>query len=287
MNSTHHYNSIHRYYRSEFNALLVLLKKVKQNPAEEPVHQLRLTVKRMRALFAFFELLFPEKFNSKKYNASIRTIFKAAGIIREQQLNQHLALSVFPALSVRPYVLYLRKREKIAKKKFAKISADIDLKALYSVSLKLKKYKKSFSEINIHQQLNDFMYMETLKMKQLFTANADKKTIHSIRIELKKLDAIASLLQKTDSDPEKQIILRHTKYLGNLIGDWHNKIVLLDSMEQFYRKKKDKAGVRFGTLVASFSDLKTIDPVFFESLRSGITQLFETVHSVNSGSFSV
>jgi hypothetical protein len=119
----------------------------------------------------------------------------------------------------------------------------------------------------------------------LFTANADQKTIHSIRIELKKLDAIASLLQKTD--PEKQIILRHTKYLGNLIGDWHNKIVLLDSMEQFYRKKKDKAGVRFGTLVASFSDLKTIDPVFFESLRSGITQLFETVHSVNSGSFSV
>src|ERR1035437_5541649 len=69
MKNTGYEKYLSRYYKREAALFLSDLNKAKLFPNEKNIHQLRVDIKRMRAVFSLLEMLFPKKFKAKEHTA--------------------------------------------------------------------------------------------------------------------------------------------------------------------------------------------------------------------------
>ena len=81
---------IYRYYKKEACKILELFENINKNADEKNIHQFRVAIKKLRAVFHLLEMLYPFKFISKDHYKIIKPIFKIAGIIREDQINHSI-----------------------------------------------------------------------------------------------------------------------------------------------------------------------------------------------------
>ncbi|MBP6723049.1 MAG: CHAD domain-containing protein, partial [Bacteroidia bacterium] len=74
----------------ETNRDLVMAKiKVKRGPdQEDAIHDLRVATKKIRTVFRLVEFIAPDQFKTKKQIAGLRTLFRAAGVLRELQVDE-------------------------------------------------------------------------------------------------------------------------------------------------------------------------------------------------------
>lgn len=207
--------------------------------SKKDIHALRVSIKRIKALSELTEAMFPLQFDSIEQSLLFRKIFKNAGKLRETDLNTDFLKSFdLPRNVVKPYLQYLqRKKQKacIALKKKLKY---FDGNKLNDLKKKLLQLYKEMPYNKLEQEGFRFISKECKEIKQLKTRKLSVPTLHQIRKHLKKLAATSIFLNKIGMNQPLDLFIKELKGTEELIGQWHDKIVLKASLEDFINGKQ-------------------------------------------------
>ena len=192
------------YYNTRWNVFQNHLVNTKNHLGVEDLHQLRVEIKKMRALIGLLVITFDESFIRKEFEKPLVKIFKPGGKLREIHINKYLAASYnFPFMQ--EYIVYL---DSLATKYIEKLLTRLDQFSDEKMNLFKFKLPELVSSVKIEILINsahEFLIGEFNNIRDLFSESISDKQIHKIRMHLKAAGYILKLL--LDLKPEKSTLI--------------------------------------------------------------------------------
>jgi len=229
------------YYIEKIHPILISVKDIVHIHSADDIHKLRVDLKKIKALFYLFEIAEPKKFNADKHYAIFEHIFDQAGKIREAQMNQFcLDKYKLADSTVLPFKKFLNRKEKKSKRKFSNLIVEFNNKKINDVDHEVKKLCHNISNDKILKHSSVFISKKIKKIKNIPEV-PDNKTLHNVRKNLKSISAISSLLYSLDPSKKLAASQIRIKKAETLIGDWHDQIVFEQSLNEFFKRKKNES----------------------------------------------
>lgn len=282
MKNSNFQNYLFKYYKKETNSFIGHLNKAKTVSNEKNIHQLRVDIKKIRAVFHLLQLLFPKEFNGKKHYRLIKQIFESAGEVREVQVNVICLAGYKLSPSIlKKYKLFYKKNADADKRKLKKMIAVFEVGLLNKSKTKIKKLLKELDDKKISGKCQSFIKEELRHTEQLIQTGNNPATIHKIRMHLKSLEAIALLFYKMYPGRELKKLLILIKKNGVLIGHWHDKIVLTKSLKEFSSKNGELSKADLSALSAVMDKITTENQLFIKNLKGTMNPIFKISRPIN------
>jgi CHAD domain-containing protein len=213
-------DSLVTYYSKLCSDYRKYLERAIQHQDAESVHQLRIAIKKLKALFSLIEFSDPS-FESKKYLIQYIEVFKAAGEIRDisitvkligkQEKNLFMNIKRLSAFLQQEKI---RKMPKI-KKIFTKVQVknnSYDEKITQIIKNKIDSSKMDAFLSNIHKELEERRKKRT-----------SRKDLHKFRKLLKKYFYISQIAKENFRLRVDNISLKRIDKLQDLLGSWHDR----------------------------------------------------------------
>lgn len=196
---------------------------------EEDIHQLRVSIKRIRAIYDCIELSTKHHLSTAANKQILKKLFKTAGKIREVQINQALLDNYGGRSSQRLLNYFDRLKDEL--------SAPFNYELSHFQSGELlrqdKKLIKAISGIGEKEVLNltrTFLNTELQRVGDLFEKNFDQN-LHRIRKSVKAMMEINRLLISISEDESLILFRKNLKSLSDDIGNWHDLQVFMQSLK--------------------------------------------------------
>jgi CHAD domain-containing protein len=202
------------YFKTRKNALNLILEKAPETYTVETFHELRVEIKKMKALFeltAFCKKNFKPRKTFKPYSI----IFKQAGKVRELQLQQTI-------LEEQPYFSLLKKYPNQLKKRETKEIQKFFLLANKRLTKKLKeKYPIiiDFLAKTGKKKVNRYRNKTRKEIKKLICKDAFKKNeMHNFRKQLK----VYQYNEKIFPVAQSSKLISTQTLLSDMLGEWQD-----------------------------------------------------------------
>jgi CHAD domain-containing protein len=209
---------------------------------EEPVHNLRVLIKRFNALFLFLSEAGIYKSNSQLFFTQLKQFFKSAGNLRDIQIQKSLVSKYKNGkeLDLTGYETYLESKENSMRSTFFNWSKNYPKKEQIQVKKDIINSVKSFKQDELARQASEFILKRlNLIEKYLFQTNIDK-FLHKIRQTLKQLRFFIEIMQScTDPNPMEEVDIKEIKEIEAILGNWNDCSVMCQDMKR-YRKYMNK-----------------------------------------------
>ncbi len=257
---------LEKYFLQQHELALQNLQLAKGVCSEKIMHELRVSIKRIKALLHFVVALIPEETEVlKKYLKKYQKIFKLAGAVRDAQMKQKL-VSDYTKLWNLPapeaYQIHLAKIEKAAFKAFKQYAQTFSLDEKVGNDLK-KIWKKEPTE-NIYDSTETILRQRFTAVRHLIANAQTDEPYHEARKIIKSIYYILHLIFKPESLQQYQDL----KYLEETIGDWHDIAVLIDNLYAFGQSGQASQGSFLTKLLAEKQTLQQkIPTLVHEELR--------------------
>ena len=278
--------SLRKYYKREVNLFFTHLKNARSTPNENNIHQMRVDIKRLKAIFQLIDMISPKEKFEKNFGQYLGEIFKRAGNIRETQVNKDcLSQFKFPAEIEKTYKEYLRSRQKCFINKFKKTLKKFEPDVLLRSISMVKELSDPIDVKQIKKAGINYIQHEVTRIKELISCLPNDAVIHKIRMRLKSLDAIISLLNKILPSPELEKVLSNLKKYGTSIGDWHDRVVVLISLEKFFIKSEAIAGNKLISFIKHLNGIKSKNDLFYKKMKEGLSPVLRALQVIDLESF--
>jgi CHAD domain-containing protein len=207
----------------------------------EDIHQLRVTIKKLRGVWSLLDEISKKKNGNNKHIINLNAVFKNSGNVREAQVLQEM-IKKNPSKYLKPYKNYLGN---IQKRKEAQLK--LALKGFKASQL--DKLKDSvIKKIAEPKDVTIFTKSSVLTMKKLKKVRVhmqrveDKRELHKIRMELKVVAELLSIMIEIHPTTRLKKMYSKIKTLNQRIGKWHDYYELLLSLIKFKKTglKKNK-----------------------------------------------
>ena len=202
-------NLINDYVDNQLNSIeqnLILFTKDKK---PECLHQLRVSIKRIKAIFSFAEEVFKEKYSKSE----LKPLFIKAGKIRELQIHIHL-LELFPN-PPKKIIKELKQKEDSLSQQFIKNSSR-NIKLIDNFHKQSCLPNKLPNQKSIIKYFNKVKQSATKKLKEF-----ERDELHKYRTKIKKLMYVYNFLPKKT---QKEIQFNKVKInkQQEQLGNWHD-----------------------------------------------------------------
>ena len=219
--------ALETYFKNQKKALNLILKKAPGSYTVETFHELRVEIKRLKALFELIAFC-SKKFKSRKTFKPFRIIFKEAGEIREIQLEQTILGEQPNFHLLKKYPSRLKKQETKKIKKFFSITNKRLIKKLKGKYLtiinlipKISKKKVNCYKNKIRKEINKLIRNNTFKKKQ----------IHDFRKRLK----VYQYNEKIGYPNQQNKLIPEKNVLSAMLGEWHDYEVVSIHLKKIIR----------------------------------------------------
>jgi len=215
---------------------------------EDAIHDMRVAIKRIRAVFHLTERLFPREFDALEEEGEMRRLFRLSGRMRDAQVQQQLlsANALNLGSTFGEFLTYLHNIENKAIKNFKKFLKDYD--AEHDLKQKHEKVADLISRAGPEQvrlqivQFVDELFKAASKMHSDYEHD---ENLHEIRRKLKQCNFLLSVFNQSDPDlPQLKTTLKKLDKVNELLGNWHDQLVAMEMLDRFMTKfrKKEEAG---------------------------------------------
>jgi CHAD domain-containing protein len=201
------------------------------------VHEMRLCMKRLRALFLFFEALEPDVISTKVMLSGFRKLFKLAGHIRDIQIQKKMALHFEKELdaSYSDYIHYLNKNEKSAIRAFEKkmhgYEPEKDFAMLRNV---ISETLSTYPSDNISLRGQQIILDKFTLVKKMTKGKLNTTQLHSIRTKLKQISYLLKIWKGHENVTQIIPIERaHLQIVEVKLGQWHDYVVAQTFIRNF------------------------------------------------------
>jgi len=230
---------IRAYYQTQIKVFETNYPVIKESRQKKAIHDLRVSCKRMNAIFFLMEYINPKKFRQKTASATFRRIFKMSGNIRELQLNQELILKYQKKLKIKfpLYLMYLEELEKKENNKFIQWLNTYQLPDWDRTKNRINNLIDKFNEDNLKNYGYQYVIEKINEITRLFKLIEDDVYFHEIRITLKRLRFVLEI-----SDVFCPIRIEYKSFIQLLketeqfLGDWHDRLIILSHFEAYHEK---------------------------------------------------
>lgn len=241
----------------------------------DAIHDMRVAVKRLRALMMLAEQLQPG-LKSNEAEGELRELFRISGKMRDAQVQQQLLSTYAKNLDINfpEFAVYLGNFEKKSIKKFnhyirgntskfftEKITGILPVIISNSEDHKIK----SSMELLIRQLL--------VKAGKLKAEQQHDEHLHEIRRKLKQCNYLLSVFEKGDLSFDKMHkIVKELERANDLLGEWHDHVVARAMIFRFLVNKNEENFTgfsRYKHLLTHINERKQI-------LYTEIVRLMET-----------
>jgi CHAD domain-containing protein len=232
---------LYHYYQKRNASFLLNIYTAGITAKENDIHKARVDLKKIFALFDFFKMIGFDTFKIEVPQKVFNDVFKSAGEIREIQMNllyiQNLGEND-PALKL--FSRYLKNNSKKRTRLFIQSIINFDEKRLTKIRGSIKKNCRDLDIEKIIHKCDDFFQMHSTKIKKYRLKSDETENIHKIRKEMKKISAIAGLLNLLRVDEFMENLTEALNQAELLIGEWHDRIVLNKSLDHFIKLNENK-----------------------------------------------
>jgi CHAD domain-containing protein len=214
-----------------------------------------LDVKKIFALYDLFELLDPHGFRNLAGHKLFRPLYRQAGKIREIQVNQLLLSGGgFEKFSCDQFSEWRRSEESRAVKKFVKAVKKFKESGLDKTDKDIRKICHSSTMFKMRSKTGAFIRNRAKELNKLQDSDLSDRKIHQIRILLKSISTITTLVYSLKPSKPLDLIITSLNKNEMMIGDWHDRVVLREAIGQFV-----KADIKIsGEELEALENLKTL-----------------------------
>jgi CHAD domain-containing protein len=202
----------------------------------EAIHNLRLSVKRIRVVAMLAELLSEDTLHSKILLKPINKFFKRSGKLRDVQVTTQL-LASFSNNNLQPVISTFKEREKKQRAKFETVLVLFDTKCLDDFEYALNELLKNISVTKAYA--GGQMLLSNLEndMHELFHSRTDEKKMHAIRTRIKNINYLNNIYYgQLPVQDHLGIDPNRLRELGEMAGDWHDCLNLETTLNKFIAK---------------------------------------------------
>lgn len=263
--------SIYTFYKKRINTFLAHIKQTENLCQEDTIHSLRVEIKKLRAIFMFLEKIESKEWNGKKPYNLFKPLFKEAGIIREAQLNLKLILTYrLPPTDLVPFIDFLEHKQIQSEIALKKLVNKFDTKGLDLIHTRIKKISKKLN----YQVL--FSHACLVLTDEIMAIEKNQKSItnekmHNIRKHVKRIDTLLDMLSKIKPISSLTQFLAHLKTTQKTIGEWHDTLVLSESLHEFLKSQQKK-----------IPTLKRVQRKVFKNSKTILQQLKKEISHLNN-----
>lgn len=231
---------VSNYYLNRTTAFSFYLEKTKVDFGVEDLHRLRVEIKKLKAFFRLLNGVEEIKFKIKPVNKILSPIFKPGGFLRETQVNQQL-VKLYRSYSLEDYNRYLSKRVRKQEKRLKKSLLNFRSADFEEFNQTVLAQLSDLPLVVIQQRAFEFINSELAEIRQLRSNMSSDRDLHQIRTHTKALGYIAKFINQIFPTTEVSELLTKAKFTEKLIGNWHDRIVLRDSLMRYLKKHPDTA----------------------------------------------
>ncbi|MDO8316634.1 MAG: CHAD domain-containing protein [Flavobacterium sp.] len=227
--------ALETYFKNRKKALNLILEKAPDSYTIETFHELRVEIKRLKALFELIAFC-SKKFKSRKTFKPFRIIFKQAGKIRELQLEQTILKEQPDFHLLKKYPSRLKKQETKKIKKFFSIANKLLIKKLKG---KYRKIIRLITKIS-KKKVNRYRNKTRKEITKLIRKNPfKKKQIHDFRKRLK----VYQYNEKIENPDQQNKLIPDKNVLSAMLGKWHDYEVIIIHLKKiipFYKTNSNE-----------------------------------------------
>lgn len=210
---------------------------------DEVVHQLRVSIKRIRAILLFTEQLAGgENFNAVQLYKPLRTMFRMAGAIRDVQVQQELVNGYAGILntSFEIYVEHLQKLEKLSISRFfLEIEQGKTPHNFHSIQQHIENTTSAFTKDEMKERAFQMLLDQCDELRLNLVNIPTNRQLHRMRTSIKQMRYIQSVIRKSDpSATGFPISLANLTEAEVLLGKWHDRIVGTEQLKVFRKKQR-------------------------------------------------
>jgi len=225
-------NPLFKYYTERWAVFTLHLNNTIAHFGEEDLHQLRVEIKKMRALFSLLEGAIPGGFKKKKYEKPLQKLFRPGGKLRETHMNKVLV----EAYNLKDPDNYNQFQETLADKHTEKLKRRLETIGGPELDQLFQQITGIINNIGfdaVYQSAFKFLNIEFNAIEHLYPDIENEKTLHKVRMHLKSSGYILKFVVELHPHPARKIFYDEVKTTESLIGDWHDKVVFKQSLRAY------------------------------------------------------
>lgn len=227
------------HYAVQLTIFHLFFEKTMLNQEMEDIHQLRVSIKKLRATWSLIQMVNHGKWKKKVLAGLVRDLFQVAGQLREAQINLTIA-ERFPKAHLGAYAKYLKKCQRRSNKKLIKRMQRFDIQTFNELNDQFLQMMRQMPDDFILKESAAFVFKKTRKILAIKDQLPDEEKLHDIRIHQKAVQEVLSIINVLSTDGALDHFRSQIKSLNDRIGKWHDYHVLLLSLKKFSKKQKDK-----------------------------------------------
>ena len=233
-----------KHYAKRITTFNKYYKKTVKNKRESDIHDLRLSIKKLRATWSLMDVVTRGLLNKQVHNELFRKLFKSAGRVREAQVNIMAVdkLNLKYLTAYREYQLGLQKK---AEKKMQSVLKSFNHDCFKILDRHWRQSVRKIPEALIFEHSWMFINRELDKVRQLVKGLPHSDNLHEIRIILKAVHEVISILSKLGENANINSLGKKIKNINEEIGQWHDTLVLLESLEKYSERKMKSKEKKF------------------------------------------
>jgi CHAD domain-containing protein len=255
------HKTIYEYYLHQNRNIEHYLELCMSHPEADLVHELRLSIKKLRAFHILAEELSANDLADHIHlKHRVRQLYKAAGQLRDTQVQMHYLATFEEQTSMEypEFSKWLSRREKKKISRFAK-------KPKQGVPHTTAQY--TFRKIgNLLEQSGDKAILNGAekvmtdllsKARKLASGNMNAQGLHCIRTVTKQIRYILSILHESYPDFEfAEVTVESLREIEVAAGNWHDNLVRVEFLKKCVEKNHfndDTEKLKYQELLAVFS----------------------------------
>lgn len=205
---------------------------------EEAIHDLRVSIKKIRALFLFLrEAGIADVKSDYKYLGKLKDIFKKAGKLREFHIHKNL-LEEYQQRTGEDFTSlaqYIAEQEKEARQAYHELMPGLQFRKLYQTADQLHKAIEGISPKKLNKKLYHFIKTRVDECHGFMFEPHYENHLHQIRKYLKHIrfivgQRIGNIHEKFEND----IDFKETKKVEDILGKWHDRDEFRKLLDEFY-----------------------------------------------------
>jgi CHAD domain-containing protein len=225
---------------------------------EEPVHDLRVMIKRLTTLFLFLNESDIYKKRSNDFFKRLRIFFRSAGYLRDMQVIRSLMgdYKSRTKYNFPEYEYYLAGKEVSAKNSFFQNAKKYPKQMQTEVKNAIIRSVRKISDESLTQKSFLFMIKRLNRLDEYLQSISTSKYLHKIRQTLKQLRYFIEIFQAgSDLYLIEESDYIEIKEIENIIGGWNDRSILIEDIKN-YKTFNQKLGSQ-----SKWPELSTLEQV--------------------------
>lgn len=232
------------YFREQRSRIFQQLLPALNHFDEKAIHQLRVCIKQLRALYKLMEVLTPDAFSARQQFKEMKRLFRPAGQLRDIQVQVNLLKDYARTLGhpCNEFKTFILKNEASHQREFCDALLTFDVDSLEKNYKKIRQVLEEIREKEIYLKSELWLEKQFKLAFKLAEMLASEEKIHQLR-KLVKAAYFTFLLIYEDQVKLKkgEKPFGSLKELEEMIGLWHDRCVLLGLMSKFLKQANGDA----------------------------------------------